>query len=132
MAVNRLSVHGHFLATDYGLRSARSPGGRAEHLTLFFFFVDDDARRHHDHEAFRLAAVADVLEQPVDVGNLAQDRRTKFIAALRQALQTAQQHRAAVWYVHGCGRGNRVEDRLLQELRERYRLAYRSAFEDRR
>ncbi len=47
-----------------------TPGADAG-LLEFLFLVDDDARRHHHEEAFGLAAVADVLEQPVDVRNLA-------------------------------------------------------------
>src|SRR5581483_1493244 len=75
-------------------RSRRSadPG----HLPQLFFFVDDDAGRDHHHEALALAAIADVLEEPIDVRDLAQDRRSEFVAAFRHPLQTAQQHRAAV------------------------------------
>src|SRR6266446_5555457 len=49
-------------------------------LLRFLFLVDDDARRDHDEEAFRLSAVTDVLEQPVDVRNLAQNRWAELIA----------------------------------------------------
>src|SRR5437879_1509387 len=60
-------------------------------LDDLFLLVDDDPRRHHQQDTLRLAAVADVLEETVEVRNLTQDRRPELVAALRQALQAAQE-----------------------------------------
>src|SRR5207248_3127358 len=82
----------------------RQPAGAAgadAGLADLFLLVDDDARRHHDEEALHLAAVAGVLEEPVQVRDLAQHRRAELIAALRQPLQPAHHHRTAVGHRHG-------------------------------
>src|SRR5579884_4319222 len=72
----------------------------------FLFLVDDDARRHHDHQALRLAAIADVLEEAADVWDLTEDRRTELVAAFRERFQAAQEHRAAVGHVDGGAHGD--------------------------
>ena len=74
---------------------------------LFFLFLDDDPRRDHHHQALRFAADADVLEQTVDVRQLAEDRHAELVAAFAQPLDAAQEHRAAVG--HADCRADRYE-----------------------
>src|SRR5262245_32959539 len=97
-------------------------------LGQLFFGADDDPRRHHDHDVPGVTPDADVLEEPVEVRDLAQYRRAELFAPFGHRLQPAEQHRPAVR--HG-DRGLDVdggEGRLLQELGERDRLALRTAF----
>lgn len=55
-------------------------------LLGLFLRVDDDPRGDHDEQALRLAAEADVLEQAVDVGHLAEHRRAELVAAFAERL----------------------------------------------
>src|SRR5439155_12034112 len=93
-----------------------------------FLFLNDDAWRDHDHQTLRLAAVADVAEQTVDIRDLAQDRWTELVAGLGERLEAAQQHRAAVRHVHGRAYRERGEGRLLEEhLEDLFRRCARGA-----
>src|SRR5665213_61973 len=87
-------------------------------LPGFFFLLNDDARRHHNQQALGTPAVADVLEEAVDVRNLAQDRRSVLAPRLRQALQTAHHHRAAVRHRYRGRDVDLIDYRLLNQLGE--------------
>ncbi len=52
----------------------------AEHIG-FLFLLNDDAWRDHHHEALRLTANSHVLEQTIDVRQLAKHRHALFVAA---------------------------------------------------
>src|SRR5579875_2843255 len=108
-------------------------GGRRPiaRLRFFLFGLDNDARRHHDEQALGRAPVADVAEQTAQIGDLAQHRRAKFIAALGQTFQTAHQHGAAVRHRHGCVHRDTRQARLLDELGEHHGLAGCCAVEQR-
>ena len=88
-------------------------GGKLNAQAFFFLFLDDDPRRDHHHQALGFAADADVLEQAVDVGKLAQDRHAELVAAFAQALDAAQQHRAAVGH---ADRGGHRDEREVRQL----------------
>src|SRR5437899_1637890 len=55
-------------------------------LEDLFLRRDDDARRHHNHDVPGVATNPDVLKQPAQVRNLAQERRAELIAAFAQRL----------------------------------------------
>src|SRR5579859_5546683 len=71
---------------DLATRSWPRNRGDVAEEDLLLFLVDDDARRHHDHEALGIAAPAHVAEQTIQIRNLAQDRRSRFVAAFRHDL----------------------------------------------
>src|SRR5688500_16907095 len=71
----------------------------ADRLFLFLF-LNDDSRSDHQHQAARFAADADVAEDAVDVGQLAEQRHAALAAAFAQPLDAAEQHRAAVGHAH--------------------------------
>jgi len=67
-----------------GLRGeggGRRLSGGEDAESFFFLFLDDDPWSDHHHQALRLAADADVFEQPVDVRDLVEDRRAELVAA---------------------------------------------------
>ena len=63
----------------------RHHGGDLNAQSLFFLFLDDDPRRDHHHQALRFAADADVLEQAVDVRQLAQESARRIRCGLRSS-----------------------------------------------
>src|SRR5205085_8113981 len=71
---------------------------RGDAQPFFFLFLDNDAGGHHHHQALRFAANADVFEQSVDVGELAEDRHAELVAPFAEAFDAAEQHRSAVWH----------------------------------
>src|SRR6185369_1807898 len=90
---------------------------------FFLFFLDDDARRDHQHQAFRFAADAGVLEETADVRNLVQDRHAGHRAAFAQPLHAAEQHRSAVGHADGRRDVDDFEYWLLHGDRRRCSLS---------
>ncbi len=82
-------------------------------ILLLFFFLDDDPWCHSHHECARFPANRRVLEQAIDIRNLAQDGNATFEATFPHPLDATQENRTTVWNADGCRNAGVGKTRLL-------------------
>src|SRR5439155_6337019 len=108
------------------LRMRKALSRRARLLLL----ADDDARGDHEQYAFGFAGLGRVPEELVDVGNLAQDRRSELAGSFTGALAGQEEGGAAVGDTQSLVDGDPGNPRLLDVLGEGNRLPLSAAFEN--